>query len=68
MPRGYLGNKGGKKKVQFNRFIFLTLALCQQLCLLDSKDSKMNEAHSLPSRTLAGGGGGRGQARPIGPD
>lgn len=34
--------------------------------LLGPEGSKMNEAHSLPPRTLAEGGGGRGQVRPQG--
>lgn len=65
MPKGYSGNKGGKNKSNSTDLFFLTLTLCQQPCLPGPKGSKMNETHSLPSRTLTGGGGGRGQVTLI---
>lgn len=56
MPKVYPGNKGGKRKSIATRFVFLTLTLCQQRCLVRPRGCKMNEAHSLPPRPLAGGG------------
>lgn len=64
MPKDCPGNKGGKRKSISTRFVFLTLTLCQQLCPLGPKGSKMNGAHSLPSRAVAGVAGQRsGEAR-----
>lgn len=63
--KGYSGNKGGKNKSNSTDLFFNTHPLPTTLATWSPKGSKMNETHSLPSRTLTGGGGGRGQVTLI---